>query len=165
MTGVTPLASFALDFTRCFGPATVWGTMAVSVGGDEGDALNEINVTPLVDVLLCLLIIFMVSTPAPANTQMPLDIPTQSNVQGPSDPNATLLLTIDAQGTVKLGTQAVPADDAGLIAALKANPKVQTDGKLAIAATAGVKYGEVIRMMAAAHEAGVSSVGIASDRL
>lgn len=139
--------------------------MAVSVGGDEGDALNEINVTPLVDVLLCLLIIFMVSAPPATNTQMPLDIPTQSKVQGPSDPNATLLLSIDAGGALKLGTQPVPSDDEGLIAALKANQKVQNDGKLAIDAAPNTKYGEVIRLMAAAHEAGIESVGIASDRL
>ena len=42
--------------------------MAMSSGGDEGGALCEINVTPMVDVLLCLLIIFMVATPPPANT-------------------------------------------------------------------------------------------------
>ena len=41
----------------------------------------EINVTPMVDVLLCLLIIFMVASPPPANTQMPLDIPTASKSQ------------------------------------------------------------------------------------
>jgi biopolymer transport protein ExbD len=139
--------------------------MAVSVGGDEDGALNEINVTPLVDVLLCLLIIFMVSAPPATNTQMPLDIPSQSKVQGPADPNATLLLSIDATGVVKLGTQVVPGDDEGLIAALKANPKVQGDGKLAIDAAPTVKYGEVVRLMAAAHDAGVGSVGIASDRL
>lgn len=139
--------------------------MAVSVGGEEGDALNEINVTPLVDVLLCLLIIFMVSTPPAANTQMPIDIPTESKTQGSSDPNATLLLSIDAAGVIKLGQQVVPSDDAGLIAALKGNEKVQTDGKLAIDAAPNTKYGEVIRLMAAAHEAGVGSVGLASDRL
>jgi len=139
--------------------------MAVSVGGDEGDALNEINVTPLVDVLLCLLIIFMVSAPPATNTQMPIDIPSQSKVQGPSDPNATLLLSIDPAGVVKLGNQVIAADDASVVAALKANQKVQNDGKLAIDAAPGTKYGEVIRLMAAAHDAGVGSVGIASDRL
>jgi biopolymer transport protein ExbD len=139
--------------------------MAVSVGGDEGDALNEINVTPLVDVLLCLLIIFMVSAPPAANTQIPLDIPEQSKLQGPSDPSATLLLSVDAAGVVKLGTQVVPGDDLSVIAALKANQKVQTDGKLAIDAGPGVKYGEVVRLMAAAHDAGIASVGIASDQL
>ncbi|HEY8380403.1 MAG TPA: biopolymer transporter ExbD [Nannocystis sp.] len=139
--------------------------MAVSVGGDDGDALNEINVTPLVDVLLCLLIIFMVSAPPAANTQMPLDIPQEATVQGPSDPNATLVLSVDASGVVKLGEQVVPSDDDGLIAALKGNAKVQNDGRLAISAGPGVKYGEVIRLMAAAHDAGVGSVGIASDKL
>lgn len=139
--------------------------MAVSVGGDEGDALNEINVTPLVDVLLCLLIIFMVSAPPATNTQIPIDIPTQSKVQGPSDPNATLLLSIDQAGVIKLGQTAVPSDYEGLLGALKANEKVQSDGKLAIDAAPTTKYGEVIRLMAAAHDAGVGSVGIASDRL
>ncbi len=138
--------------------------MAVSVG-DEGDSLCEINVTPMVDVLLCLLIIFMVAAPPPANTQMPLDIPTASKQEGPADPNATLLLSIDANGAATLGTQPLSADYAALVAELKANQKLQTDGKVAIDAAAGVKYGAVVRMMAAAHDAGVSSVGIASDRL
>ena len=140
--------------------------MSVSVG-DEGDSLCEINVTPMVDVLLCLLIIFMVTAPPPANTQMPLDIPTQSKQQGPADPSATLLLSIDANGAgnATLGAQPLSADYAALVSELKANPKLQTDGKVAIDAAAGVKYGAVVRMMAAAHDAGVMSVGIASDRL
>jgi len=138
--------------------------MAVSVG-DEGDSLCEINVTPMVDVLLCLLIIFMVAAPPPANTQMPLDIPTASKQEGPADPSATLLLTIDGTGAATLGTQPLSADYAALVAELKANQKLQTDGKVAIDAATGVKYGAVVRMMAAAHDAGVMAVGIASDRL
>ena len=138
--------------------------MSVSVG-DEGDSLCEINVTPMVDVLLCLLIIFMVAAPPPANTQMPLDIPTASKQEGPADPNATLLLSIDGAGNATLGAQPLSADYAALVSELKANPKLQTDGKVAIDAAAGVKYGAVVRMMAAAHDAGVMAVGIASDRL
>ena len=138
--------------------------MSASVG-DEGDSLCEINVTPMVDVLLCLLIIFMVAAPPAANTQMPLDIPTASKSEGPADPSATLLVTIDATGAATLGTQPLRADYAGLVADLKANQKLQSDGKVAIDAATGVKYGLVIRMMAAAHDAGVMAVGIASDRL
>ena len=138
--------------------------MSVSVG-DEGDSLCEINVTPMVDVLLCLLIIFMVAAPPPANTQMPLDIPTASKSEGPADPSATLLLTIDATGAATLGTQPLSADYAALVTQLKANQKLQSDGKVAIDAATGVKYGAVVRMMAAAHDAGVMAVGIASDRL
>ncbi len=138
--------------------------MSMSVG-DEGDSLCEINVTPMVDVLLCLLIIFMVAAPPPANTQMPLDIPTASKSEGPADPSATLLVTIDATGAATLGSQPLRADYDGLVADLKANQKLQSDGKVAIDAATGVKYGLVVRMMAAAHDAGVMSVGIASDRL
>ena len=125
----------------------------------------EINVTPMVDVLLCLLIIFMVATPPPANTQMPLDIPTAPVGTPSADPNATLLLSIDAAGNAKLGTQALNADYATMVGELKANAKLQNDGKIAIDAARGVSYGQVIRYMGAAHEAGVTSVGIASDRL
>jgi biopolymer transport protein TolR len=140
--------------------------MAVSVGGDEGGAMCEINVTPMVDVLLCLLIIFMVASPPPANTQMPLDIPTASKTTPPADdPSATLLLSIDAAGNAKLGTQPLSADYATMVTELKANEKLMNDGKCAIDAAKGVSYGQVVRLMGAAHEAGVTSVGIASDRL
>ncbi len=139
--------------------------MSVSVGGEEGDPIAEINVTPMVDVLLCLLIIFMVASPPPANTQMPLDIPTASKQTGPADPSATLLLSIDASGNAKLGTQPLSPNYDALVGELKANPKLQNDGKVAIDAAVGVKYGLVIRMMAAAHDAGITAVGIASDRL
>lgn len=126
----------------------------------------EINVTPMVDVLLCLLIIFMVASPPPANNQMPLDIPTASKTNPPADdPTATLLISIDAAGAAKLGTQPLSADYNAMVGELKANAKLQNDGKCAIDAAKGVTYGQVIRIMGAAHEAGVSSVGIASDRL
>lgn len=125
----------------------------------------EINVTPMVDVLLCLLIIFMVASPPPANTQMPLDIPMAPVGTPSADPNATLLLSIDAAGNAKLGTQPLNADYATMVGELKANAKLQNDGKIAIDAARGVSYGQVVRYMGAAHEAGITSVGIASDRL
>jgi biopolymer transport protein TolR len=140
--------------------------MAVSVGGDEGGAMCEINVTPMVDVLLCLLIIFMVASPPPANTQMPLDIPTASKTNPPAnDPTATLLISIDPSGAAKLGNQPLSPDYKTMVGELKANEKLQGDGKVAIDAARGVTYGQVVRLMGAAHEAGVTSVGIASDRL
>ena len=125
----------------------------------------ELTVTPMVDALLCLLLIFMVASPPPANNQMPRDSPVAPTGPAATDPTATLLLSIDAAGNAKLGTQPRNADYTTMVGELKANAKLQSDGKIAIDAAKGVSYGQVVKYMGAAHEAGVSSVGIASDRL
>lgn len=136
---------------------------AASSGDDDG-SMADVNVTPLVDVLLSLLIIFMVSTPT-QNQQMPLNIPTQAPQITPSDPDAILLITIAADGKAKLGEAALSDDYDAMVAEMKANAKLQADGKVAVEADPKVAYGRVIRVMAAAHESGVPSVGLASNRL
>lgn len=139
--------------------------MAVNIkeGGDE--TVSEINVTPMVDVLLCLLIIFMVASPKPPNEKMTISVPKNAVTQAPSDPNATLLVTVDAQGNAKLGQDPMPRDYAQMVAMLEKNEKAQTDGRIAIKGEDKAKYGDVIRVMAAAHEAGIAKVGIASEKL
>jgi biopolymer transport protein TolR len=139
--------------------------MAVNIkeGGDE--TVSEINVTPMVDVLLCLLIIFMVASPKPPNEKMTIAVPKNAVTQAPSDPNATLLVTVDAQGNAKLGQDPLPRDYAGMVQALSKNEKAQADGRIAIKGEDKAKYGNVIRVMSAAHEAGIAKVGIASEKL
>lgn len=140
--------------------------MAMSTGGGGDDApMAEINVTPMVDVLLCLLIIFMVSAPSSPNEQIPLNVPQDSPVQQLDDPNATLLVNIDAQGNATLGTEPLSPDFKKMVDQFKNNQKAQTDGKIAITGEDKTKYGLVIRVMSAAHMAGISEVGVASDRL
>ncbi len=139
--------------------------MGMALPQDEGGMVAEINVTSMVDVLMSLLIIFMISTPAPPNEKLPLSLPKETVVQQPDDPNAALLVTIAADGTARLGKTPLPADYDGIVAAIKASEKAQRDGRLAVTADPKVPYGRVIRIMAAAHEAGVAQVGIASDRL
>jgi biopolymer transport protein TolR len=139
--------------------------MAVNIkeGGDE--TVSEINVTPMVDVLLCLLIIFMVASPTSPNEKMTIAVPKNAVTQAPSDPNATLLVTVDAQGNAKLGQDPLPKDYAGMVQALSKNEKAQADGRIAIKGEDKAKYGNVIRVMSAAHEAGIAKVGIASEKL
>src|SRR5688572_4406867 len=84
--------------------------MATGDGGGEGATLCEINVTPMVDVLLYLLIIFMISAPTPPNESIPLAVPQDSKVENPSDPNATLMVTIEDNGEVRLGKQVLSKD-------------------------------------------------------
>lgn len=136
------------------------------LAGLMSDGLSaEINVTPMVDVLLSLLIIFMVSQPSPANEQIPLNVPQDSVVQNPSDPNASLLVSVAADGTVKLGKTPISTDYEQMVAAFKENEKAQEDDKVVVKGDEQAKYGAIITVMAAAHEAGIEQVGIASDRL
>jgi biopolymer transport protein ExbD len=140
--------------------------MSMSVGdGDGGGTVSEINVTPMIDVLLCLLIIFMVaSKPTPKHKQ-PIAIPKNAIEQTENDPNATLLVKIEANGAVSVGKTPIAGGHDALVEALQNNEKAQTDGKVAIKADGKVAYGDVIDVMAAAHEAGIEHVGIASERL
>lgn len=139
--------------------------MAVSTGGNEGDAVCEINVTPMVDVLLCLLIIFMVAAPKPPNEQIEISVPKDSVTTVPSDPNSPLLVEVLPDGSAKLGQLALSADFDEMIKQFKDNEKAQSDSKVIVTAKGDARYGDIIRVMTAAHEAGIEDVGIASDRL
>lgn len=139
--------------------------MAVNIkeGGDE--TVSEINVTPMVDVLLSLLIIFMVASPKPPNEKMTIAVPQNAVAQAPSDPNATLLVTVDAAGNATLGKEPLSKNYDEMVKQLENNEKAQTDGRIAIKGEDKAKYGAVIRVMSAAHQAGIAKVGIASEKL
>jgi biopolymer transport protein ExbD len=139
--------------------------MSMSAGEGGGDEpLAEINVTPMIDVLMSLLIIFMVAAQPPAKHKQPIAIPQTPIEQTENDPNATLLIKIDANGAISLGKTPVAGHDA-LVEALQASEKAQTDQRVAIKADGKVPYGSVIDVMSAAREAGIAHVGIASERL
>lgn len=139
--------------------------MGMGGGGGEGEAVCEINVTPMVDVLLCLLIIFMVAAPKPPNEQIEVAVPKESVTQVPSDPNSPLLVEVTEDGSAKLGQLVLSKDYEEMVGQFKGNEKVMSDSKVIVTAKGAAKYGDVIRVMTAAHEAGIGDVGIASDRL
>src|SRR5256885_11306960 len=96
--------------------------MSMKTGG--GDELNsEINVTPMVDVMLVLLVIFMITAPL-LNAGVDVQLP---DVKTPAidDPNAPLILSIDGKRHLQLGTTPVKWDE--LEAMLMTNDKVQKD--------------------------------------
>ena len=137
--------------------------------GDLGNAslsnVAEINVTPMIDVLLSLLIIFMVAAPPPPNEKHPITLPKDRVIEQPDTPEATLLVTIQADGQRFLGKNPLPAEFKAMVEALQANQKAQRDDRIAIRAEGTVKYRHVIEVMSAARAAGIASVGLASDRL
>jgi biopolymer transport protein TolR len=123
-------------------------------GGGEDDLASEINVTPLVDVMLVLLIIFMITAPM-MNTGVSLELP-QVTAQNMEDPEGKLVLSIAKDNKIFLGGTQVTWKD--LEAKLKANERVQKESSLYIEADTNLSYGVVITAMALAKNSGVQHV-------
>jgi biopolymer transport protein TolR len=127
--------------------------MAMKAGGD-GELNAEINVTPLVDVMLVLLIIFMITAPM-MNTGVSLELP-QVTAQNIEDPQGKLVLSIAKDDKIFLGgTQVKWAE---LEQKLKTNERVQKESALYIEADTALFYGRVVTAMAVAKNAGVMRV-------
>ena len=132
--------------------------MAMRSGGTD-DLNAEINVTPLVDVMLVLLIIFMITAPM-MNTGVDLDLP-QVTAKNIEDPEGKLVLSIKKDNTIFLGgTQVRWAE---LEAKLKSNERVKRESQLYIEADTNLAYGVVITAMAVAKDAGVAKVMMLTD--
>ena len=136
--------------------------MSAPVGGGGGgrkSALSEINVTPLVDVMLVLLIIFMVTAPL---IQQGVKVALPDAKAAPIDAKEKkLVVSIDRTGKVYIGDVEVAFDQ--LEAKLKANAKAQLDKEIYLHADRDLKYGLVVEVMAAAQRAGISNVGMVTD--
>ena len=134
--------------------------MAFSGGGGKGP-MSEINVTPLVDVMLVLLIIFMVSAPM-MTTGLEIDLP-KTRAPRMDREEEKLLLTITKEQKVFLGETEVPYDH--LEGALTQNQRLQTDKELYIQADETVPYGFVAKVMALCRRGGIDKVGLVTDPL
>lgn len=127
-------------------------SMRVGDQGDDSGMMAEINVTPLVDVMLVLLIVFMVTAPLLIPQSLSVKLPKTDSVQSPIDRDLMKLI-IELNGMFKLNGQ--PIDDKALKAALAKNagdPKFQ----LQIEADENLKYGRLAEVMALAQSAGVA---------
>jgi biopolymer transport protein TolR len=134
--------------------------MGMSSGGGGGRApLGEINVTPLVDVMLVLLIIFMVAAPM-MSTGVEVDLP-QTRAPRMEMDEEKLILSIDAQQRVFLGEEEVPADR--LEEALLNNARLQADDEIYVRADQTVPYGFVLRVFATVRQAGIEKLGLVTD--
>jgi len=126
--------------------------MAIPTAGDDDAVMAEMNVTPLVDVMLVLLVIFIITAPLIVPQSMKIVLPkTQAVAQQDLAKNTSLVIT--AQGEMRLDDRVV--DEAQLGAALKSRtsePKFQ----LQVQADEKVPYGRVAQVMAVAQSSGVT---------
>jgi len=129
--------------------------MAKRARKGPGKRFTEINVIPLVDVMLVLLIVFMVAAPLLA-TGLRIDLP---NAQATNTPvkDAKLVVSITKTEQILFGEEDVTAD---VETVLKTNERVQQEKELYIRADKEARYGIVARAVAAAKAAGVTSLNL-----
>ena len=129
-------------------------------GGSDSDGLNaEINVTPLVDVMLVLLVIFMITAPM-LNSAVDLELP-EGEVTTLEDPDSKLILSVGKDRALFLGETPVPW--AELSDKLSTNRRIQTERELYIEADKNLPYGVVVKAMAIAKNAGVIKLQLVTD--
>jgi biopolymer transport protein TolR len=136
--------------------------MAMSSGGGGHRApMSEINVTPLVDVMLVLLIIFMVAAPM-MTAGVTVDLP-QADAPRLEVDEERLLLSIDAQQQIFLGEDPIPLER--LEDVLTHNARLREEHELFVQADETVPYGVVVRVFAIVRRAGVEQLGLVTDPL
>jgi biopolymer transport protein TolR len=132
--------------------------MALSTGSRGGGAMREINVTPMVDVMLVLLIVFMVTAPL-LTSGLHIDLP---EVQAANTPikDAKLVVSITKDEHILFGEDDVTKN---VEQVLLDNPRVQKEHELYIRADKDARYGIVARAVAAARAANVTSLNLLVD--
>ena len=121
--------------------------------------MADINVTPLVDVMLVLLIVFMVTAPL-LTVAVPVDLP-KAQAQSLRQDKEPLVISIDAKGDVFLQESRTELDV--LVAKLKAVTGANPDARIFVRGDKGVPYGRIMEVMGTINAAGYSKVALVAE--
>jgi biopolymer transport protein ExbD len=129
-------------------------------GGNEQDVVTGINVTPMVDVVLVLLIIFMVTASFVSDTALKVNLPKASTTE--SAATASLTVTQKKDGSLFLIKEAITLEvlQGKLIEEVRRNPGV----RVTLASDQGLSYGDVVRVLDTIKKSGVTRVALATER-
>lgn len=122
--------------------------------------MSEINVTPFVDVMLVLLIIFMVAAPL-LTVGVPVELPKTAANSLPTEQEEPLTLTLEASGQISIMNTPVSADE--LIPRLRAIAAERSDDKVFLRADGAIAYERVVQIMGALSRGGFSDIGLVTD--
>ncbi|CAG4902640.1 ExbD/TolR family protein [Paraburkholderia gardini] len=133
--------------------------MSPFAGDDEDGLMNEINMTPLVDVMLVLLIVFMVTIPVIRHA-VKIDLPHASSQKEETKP-AQVTVNVEADGTVLWDN--TPVTDDALRAKIAAAAQVTPQPELHLNADRKVAYEKVAEVMSAAQAGGLTKIGFVTE--
>ena len=122
--------------------------------------MSDINVTPFVDVMLVLLIIFMVAAPL-VTVGVPVELPKTAAGALPADQEEPLTITVTANGNVQIQTTEVPRD--ALVQRLRGIAAERTSDRVFLRADGAVAYSEIMQVMGALNAGGFSNIGLVTD--
>jgi len=139
-----------------------------SGGGSEGRRrrrrrarpMSEINVTPFVDVMLVLLIIFMVAAPL-QTVGVPVELPKTAAPALPTDREEPLAVTLTADGVTMIQTTEVT--DEQIVPRLQAILSERASSKVFLRADGAIPYSRVVTVMGALNAAGITDIGLVTD--
>ncbi len=133
--------------------------MAFGTQDEPDEVMNEINMTPLVDVMLVLLIIFIITIPVMKHA-VNIDLPRATNQPQDVKPE-TIRLSVDAKGDYYWNENRV--EDANLVPMLQAEAAKDPQPELHIRGDKDVRYERVAQAMSAAQQAGVRKIGFITE--
>jgi biopolymer transport protein TolR len=121
--------------------------------------MSDINMTPLIDVMLVLVVIFIITAPLLASS-IKLDLP-KTDAAKAGDAPKSVTVVMDAKGQTYLKDQAVALDELArqLSASAQANPQTE----VLLRADKAVPYGRIVEVMGAAQKAGLNRIGFVAD--
>jgi len=123
-------------------------------------AMSEINVTPFVDVMLVLMIIFMVAAPM-LTVGVPIELPKTAATALPTEQEEPLTITLTAEGLVMIQTQEVAEGE--LIPKLQAIASERESDKVFLRADGAIPYSRVAQVMGALNAGGFRNIGLVTD--
>jgi len=141
--------------------------MGMSGGGGGGGLQSEINVTPMVDIMLVLLIIFMVVTPF---LQQGITVALPKNMNNPDvDPNiikeSSIVISVPSDGEYYLGKQKIAREQlTEKVDSMLKNIKNDQDRIVYIKSGVGVSYGDVVNVINEVRKLGVDKIGLGADK-
>ena len=135
--------------------------MSMDVGGAKGGVKSDINVTPLVDVMLVLLIIMMVIAPM-LQQGVPVELPMAMNSTDKPDTQDQTVVNIDRQGSLYVNS--LPVSEAEVIDRVKLALEDKKEKLVYLKADKETQYGQIMKMMDALRASQIESVALITER-